>query len=55
MHEGTTKLVGMLANGALRKLCNTAHHYFNKLDESGEMTKDEAYPWLVYMIFASKS
>lgn len=55
VHEGTMKPVGTLANGNLRKLRNTAHHYFNKLYESGVMTKDEAYSWLAYMISAPKS
>jgi len=55
VHPGTTKPMGTLADGSLRKLRNTAHYYFNQLYETGIMTKTEAYQWLAYQISAPLS
>jgi ssDNA-binding Zn-finger/Zn-ribbon topoisomerase 1 len=50
VHEGTTMPVGELANGKLRALRRTTHQQFDRLHESGVMTKDAAYGWLAYTL-----
>lgn len=52
---GTREPIGLMADGKLRALRNTAHHYFDKLHTSGIMTKDEAYRWLAFTISAPQS
>lgn len=44
--------LGSLAGPALRKLRREAHTEFNRLYQSGLMTKKEAYRWLSYMVQA---
>ena len=46
VHKGTTRALGRLANKELRELKKKAHHYFDKLWMSGQMTRTEAYSWL---------
>jgi ribosomal protein L37AE/L43A len=43
---GTTIPVGSLANGNLRALRLEAHHYFDRIYQTGIMSRDEAYEWL---------
>jgi hypothetical protein len=50
VHPGTTVPVGSLANAKLRTLRATAHRHYDKLHESGIMTKKEAYSWLAFML-----
>lgn len=45
-HPGTTIPMGQLADKKLRSLRQRAHNSFNKLYESGLMTRKEAYIWL---------
>lgn len=52
---GTREPIGLMADGKLRALRNTAHHYFDKLHTTGIMTKDEAYRWLAFTISAPQS
>ncbi len=52
---GTREPVGTLADGKLRSLRHSAHHYFDKIHKSGLMTKEEAYRWLAYIIAAPMS
>ena len=42
----TKKPIGTLADPSLRRLRNQAHRFFNRLYESGLMSKGEAYNWL---------
>lgn len=55
VHTGTTIPVGTLANHELRALRKTAHTYFDRLHQTGLMTKDDAYQWLADLIGAPKS
>ena len=50
VHPGTTTPVGTLANPALRALRTAAHRKFDKLHESGLMSKKEAYAWLAHIL-----
>ena len=50
VHPGTTVPVGSLANAQLRALRTTAHKHFDKLHETGIMSKKEAYGWLAFML-----
>lgn len=52
---GTREPVGTMADGKLRSLRHSAHHYFDKIHKSGLMTKEEAYRWLAYTIAAPMS
>ena len=52
---GTREPVGTMADGKLRSLRHSAHHYFDKIYKSGLMTKEEAYRWLAYIIAAPMS
>lgn len=54
-HPGTLKPMGTLAGPELRQLRYEAHLQFDRLFQSGLMTKDEAYDWLSYIIQAPKS
>ena len=54
-HAGTSIPVGTLANRELRSLRRTAHHYFDRLHESGMMSKQDAYQWLADLISAPLS
>ena len=42
--------MGSLANPQLRALRVKAHRQFDKLHESGLMSKKEAYGWLAFML-----
>ena len=55
VHPGTQTPVGTMANGKLRAMRNTAHHYFDMIHKSGIMTKNEAYQWLAYKVCAPLS
>lgn len=46
---GTLKPMGSLAGPKLRKLRRQAHLSFNKLYETGLMSKRKAYEWLSYI------
>ncbi len=46
---GTLKPMGSLAGPELRRLRRQAHLSFNKLYESGLMSKRDAYVWLAYI------
>ena len=50
VHPGTMTPVGSLANAKLRAIRVTAHKHFDKLHETGLMTKKEAYAWLAFML-----
>ena len=50
VHKGTRIPMGIMADGKLRKLRIDAHHAFDRLHESGMMSRREAYDWLAYMI-----
>ncbi len=50
VHPGTTTPVGSLADGKLRALRRTAHRHFDRLHESGLMSKDSAYQWLAHTL-----
>ncbi len=45
-HPGTRIPMGQLADKKLRSLRQQAHRSFNKLFESGLMTRKDAYEWL---------
>ena len=49
VHEGTRVPMGIMADGKLRKLRIEAHREFDKLFESGLMSRREAYEWLAHM------
>jgi len=49
-YPGTTVPVGSLANSQLRSLRTTTHRHFDKLHETGVMTRKEAYGWLAFML-----
>lgn len=53
--KNTGKPVGTMADQKLRALRNAAHQYFDRLHQSGTMTKQEAYQWLAYLIAAPLS
>lgn len=55
VHEGTKKPVGVMADGKLRALRLKAHKFFNKIYETGIMSKTEAYYWLANLISAPLS
>jgi len=55
VHPGTTKPMGVIANAELRKLRQQAHIHFNKLYQTGIMSKDDAYAWLADKIWAPRS
>lgn len=55
VHAGTKIPVGSLANPELRKLRRLAHQQFNRLYESGYMSKRDAYQWLADLIDAPMS
>lgn len=52
---GTKTPVGRLANGSLRALRREAHRYFDRLHQSGFMSRKEAYEWLAGMLQAPLS
>jgi len=47
---GTKTPVGSLANGSLRALRREAHQYFDRLYQTGIMSRKEAYEWLAGML-----
>lgn len=49
-HEGTDKPLGILANKKTREARIKAHAIFDKLWQSGVMTRKEAYVWLSGML-----
>jgi DNA-directed RNA polymerase subunit RPC12/RpoP len=55
VHPGTTVPVGSLANAKLRALRVTAHQYFDKLHQTGLISKDEAYGWLAFILQLPRS
>lgn len=55
VHAGTNIPVGSLANHELRTLRRMAHHYFDRLHQSGLMSKQDAYQWLAELISAPLS
>lgn len=52
MQTGKTIPLGNLANGELRALRREAHRYFDRIHQSGLMTKQEAYMWLATIVAA---
>lgn len=46
VHKGTDKALGRLANGELREWKKLAHSSFDRLWQSGNMTRPNAYKWL---------
>lgn len=48
VHEGTLKPLGTLANAELRSKRIHAHHLFDRIWQSGIMSRDAAYQWLRY-------
>ena len=50
VHPGTTIPVGSLADAKLRMLRVTAHQHFDRLHETGLMSRKEAYGWLAFML-----
>ena len=55
VHPGTTTPVGSLANAKLRALRMTAHQHFDKLHQTGLMSKDGAYEWLAFILQSPRS
>ncbi len=55
VHPGTKIPMGTMADHKLRALRNTAHKHFDKLHNSGYMTRQEAYMWLANVINAPLS
>ena len=55
VHEGTKIPVGTLANAELRALRKEAHDAFNRLYDSGFMSRDNAYIWLASILQAPRS
>ena len=51
-HPGTLEPMGSLAGPRLRKLRYAAHQEFNKLYQSGLMSKRDAYQWLAMTVQA---
>ena len=51
-HPGTLEPMGSLAGPRLRKLRYAAHQAFNKLYQSGLMSKRDAYQWLAMTVQA---
>ena len=47
---GTKTPIGSLANGNLRALRREAHQYFDRLHQTGIMSRKEAYEWLAGML-----
>ena len=45
-HQGTTKALGRLANGELRRLKSRAHDSFDPIWRKSSMTRRSAYHWL---------
>ncbi len=52
---GTDIPLGSPANGALRALRLEAHRYFDRLHQSGLMSKNDAYQWLADILQAPLS
>lgn len=52
---GTKTPVGSLANGRLRALRREAHLHFDRLHQSGLMSRKEAYEWLAGMLHSPLS
>lgn len=48
VHEGTLEPMGTLANAALRQKRIRAHRTFDRIWQSGIMSRDAAYQWLRY-------
>lgn len=48
----TLEPMGTLAGPELRRLRQEAHHHFDRLFQSGLMTKRKAYEWLSYTVQA---
>ncbi len=55
VHAGTNIPVGSLANPELRARRRMAHHHFDRLYQSGMMSKADAYQWLADLISAPLS
>ena len=51
-HSGTLEPMGSLAGPKLRQLRYAAHREFNKLYQSGLMSKRDAYQWLAMTVQA---
>ena len=47
---GSKNPVGTMANGPLRALRKEAHQYFDRLHQTGIMSRKEAYEWLAGML-----
>lgn len=47
--------LGSMANGELRALRREAHRYFDRIHQTGLMSKQEAYAWLANVIAAPMS
>ena len=52
---GTKTPIGSLANGDLRALRREAHQHFDRLHQTGLMSRKEAYEWLAGMLQAPLS
>ena len=52
---GTSMPMGRMANGDLRALRREAHRHFDRLHQSGMMTRNGAYQWLAGMLQAPQS
>ena len=52
IHPGTKTPMGTLANGTLRALRQEAHRYFDRIHQSGLMSRQEAYAWLAGIVAA---
>ena len=50
VHPGTATPMGSLANPQLRALRTKTHRQFDRLHESGLMTRKDAYGWLAHML-----
>lgn len=50
VQRGSNLPLGSLANKKLREMRKEAHYHFNKLYESGLITKESAYDWLAGLL-----
>lgn len=56
VQEGTRNVpLGSLANGELRALRRETHRYFDRIHQSGLMSKQDAYAWLASILAAPMS
>ena len=55
VHDGTNIPVGVMADRKLRALRKEAHRYFDKLHQTGIMSRTSAYMWLADLLGVPRS